>query len=101
MQKQDHTLSYILRENILDEESLQKVVEQQQSSGESLIKILRKNDLVSEEQLTRIIAADNKIEFVNLTPAMVDPMAAHMVTYEMANQHNVIPVKKENCWKSC
>jgi len=96
MQKQEHTLSYILQENILDEESLQKVVEQQQSSGESLIKILRKNDLVSEEQLTRIIAADNKIEFVNLSPAMVDPMAAHMVTYEMANQHNVIPVKKEN-----
>ncbi len=96
MQKQDHTLSYILQENILDEESLQRVLEEHQSSGESLITILKKNELVDEEQLARIIAADNKIEFVNLSPGMVDPMAAHMVSYEMANHHNLIPVKKEN-----
>ena len=65
MQKQDHTLSYILQENILDEKSLQRVLEEHQSSGESLITILKKNELVDEEQLARIIAADNKIEFVN------------------------------------
>jgi len=27
---------------------------------------------------------------------MVDPIAAHMVTYEMANQHSIIPVKKDD-----
>ncbi|GAG20588.1 unnamed protein product, partial [marine sediment metagenome] len=83
MQKQDHTISYILEENILDEETLQKLLEQQKVSGESLISILKKNNLVDEDQLTKIIAASNKIEFINLSPEMVDPMAAHMVTYEM------------------
>jgi len=96
MQKQDHTITYILEENILDEESLQKVLEQQKASGQSLLNILKENNLVDEEQLTKIIAASNKIEFINLSPEMVEPMAAHMVTYEMANQHNMIPVKKEN-----
>jgi type IV pilus assembly protein PilB len=96
MQKQDHTITYILEENILDEESLQKVLEQQEASGQSLISILRENNLVDEEQLTKIIATSNKIEFINLSPEMIEPMAAHMVTYEMANQHNMIPVKKEN-----
>lgn len=96
MQKQDHTITYLLEENVLDEESLQKVLEQQEASGQSLISILRENNLVNEEQLTKIVAVSNKIEFINLSPEMVEPMAAHMVTYEMANQHNMIPVKKEN-----
>jgi len=96
MQKQDHIVSYILKERILDEESLQKVVEQQESSGQSIISILRKNNLVNEEQLSRIIAAENKIEFINLSPDMIDSMAAHMVTYETANQNNIIPVKKKD-----
>jgi type IV pilus assembly protein PilB len=95
MLKQDQIVSYILKEGILDEGTLQKVIEQQGSSGQSIISILKKNNLVNEEQLSRIIAAENKIEFINLSPDMVDPMAAHMVTYEMANQNNIIPVKKK------
>ena len=96
MQKQERMITYLLEENVLDEESLQKVLEQQKASGQSLLSILKENNLVDEEQLTKIIAASNKIEFINLSPEMVDPMAAHMVTYEMANQYNMIPVKKEN-----
>jgi type IV pilus assembly protein PilB len=96
MQNQDRTISYILEENILDKETLQKVLEQQKASGQSLISILKKNNLVDENQFTRIIAASNKIEFINLSPEMVDPIAAHMVTYDMVNRHNIIPVKKEN-----
>ncbi len=96
MQKQNRTISYILEENILDEETLQKVLEQQKASGQSLISILKKNNLVDEDQFTRIVAASNKIEFINLSPEMVDPMVAHMVTYDMVNQHNIIPVKKED-----
>lgn len=96
MQKQERMITYLLEENVLDEESLQKVLEQQKASGQSLLSILKENNLADEEQLTKIIAASNKIEFINLSPEMIEPMAAHMVTYEMANQHNMIPVKKEN-----
>ena len=52
MQKQDHTITYLLEENVLDEESLQKVLEQQEASGQSLISILKENNLVNKEQLT-------------------------------------------------
>lgn len=95
MQKQDPTISYILQENILDEETLQKVLEQQRQSGQSIISILKESNLVDEDRLARIIAAGNKIEFINLSPDMVEPVAAHMVTYEMVNKYNMIPVRKE------
>ncbi len=92
MQNQDPTISFILQENILDEKTLQEVIEQQKASGRNLISILKKNDLVDEDQLTKIYAVSNKIEFINLSPDMVFPIAAHMVSYEIANQHNVIPL---------
>jgi type IV pilus assembly protein PilB len=95
MQKQEHIISYILEQNILDEKTLQKLLKEQETSGQSLISILKKNNLVDEEQLIRIIAAGHQIEFVNLSPDMINPLAAHLVTYEMANQYNIIPVKKE------
>jgi type IV pilus assembly protein PilB len=96
MQKQDPIISFILEEKILDEKAVQGVVKQQQETGQSLISILKKENLLGEDQLTKVIAGANKIEFVNLSAEMVDPMVAHLVSYEMANQHNVIPVKKED-----
>jgi type IV pilus assembly protein PilB len=95
MEKQEHIISYILTENILDEQTLQTALVEQETSGQSLTSILKNNNLVNEEQFIKIVAADNGIEFINLSPDMVDPAAAHMVTYEIANQHNIIPVKKE------
>ena len=95
MQKLDPMISCILEENIIDEKTLQMVLKQQEVSGESLINTLKKSDLVDENQLTKIIAASNKIEFIKLSPDMVQPMAAHLVSYEIANQYNVIPIKKE------
>ncbi|MDD5328007.1 MAG: GspE/PulE family protein [Phycisphaerae bacterium] len=96
MQNQEQIISYILEQNILDEKTLQEVLKEQEQSGLSLIGVLKKNNFVDEEQFIKIVAASHKIEFVNLSPDMINPIAAHMITYEMANQYNIIPVKKEN-----
>ena len=90
------TIAYIRENNILGEETLDKLLEQQQASGQTLLSLLKVSDDVSEEQLSRIVAASNDIEFVNLSADMVEPMAAHMVTYDMANRHNIIPIKRED-----
>ena len=95
MKKQDIIISYIQKENIVDEKTLQGIVSQYQTSGKNIITILKESNLVDENQLTRIVAAGNKIEFINLSPDMVDPMAARIVTNEMASRHNIIPVKQK------
>jgi len=96
MKKQDPIISFLTEQNILDESILKVVLDQQAKSGQSLISILKKENLLNEEQLTRVIATANKIEFINLSPETVDPMVAYLVSYEMASRHNVIPVKKED-----
>jgi type IV pilus assembly protein PilB len=95
MEEQDPIISLITKENILDEATLQTAIAQQRQTGQSLISVLKKGNLVNEEQLTRIIAVAHNIEFVNLSPDMIDTIAAHMLSYEMVNHANVIPIKKE------
>jgi len=96
MENNDPIISFLLQENIVDEKTLQDAIQQQQETGQSLLSILKKDYLLSEEQITRVVAAVNKIEFVNLSPEMVDPMVAHLVSYEIASRHNLIPIKKED-----
>jgi len=96
MNNKDPIISYLMQENIVDEKTLQDAFNQQQETGQSLINILKKENLLNEEQLARIIAVANKIDFITLSPETVDPMVAHLIPYEIANQHNVIPIRKEN-----
>ncbi|MBN2138031.1 MAG: type II/IV secretion system protein [Sedimentisphaerales bacterium] len=89
------TISYIREHGLLDEATLEKVAEQHRASGRSFVSLLKEGEYLPEEQLGRLVAASQGIEFIDLSADMIDPMAAHMVTHEMASRHNVIPVRKE------
>jgi len=95
MEKHDPIISFITEEKILDEETLKVAVDKQRSSNQSLISILKKQKLLDENQLARVIAAANKIEFINLSPEMVETKVARLVSYKTASRHTLIPFKKE------
>lgn len=95
MQNESTTVAYIRENNLLSEESLQDVLDEQESSGRSLMSILAESGKLSEDELAMMIAAGSGIEFISLSTDMIEPMAVHSVTYEMAAHHNVIPVRKE------
>jgi type IV pilus assembly protein PilB len=95
MPNQEPIISLLRREKILDDQMLEKLLAKQKASGQSLIGLLKSENLVDDDQLTKIIAAGNKIEFVTLSPDMVDPMAAHLLSYDYVSQQNLIPVRLE------
>src|SRR4030066_2458256 len=95
MEINDPIISFLIKEKIVNEGTLQAAIEQQKQTGQSLLSILKRDYLLSEEQMLKIVAAVNKIEFINLSPEMVDSMVAHLVSYDVANKHNLIPIKKE------
>ena len=96
MKKDDSLISLIMQEKIVDKSTLKTVIEKHEKTGQSLITILKKENLLDEEQLTKIVAHTSKIEFVNLAPEMVDPMVAHLITYEIASKYNVLPIKRQD-----
>jgi len=89
------TIKAIKQLGILNEDQLAELVKLADSGGKSILSLLKGNNLVNDEQLARIIAADQKIEFVTLSPDMVDPITAHMIPYELSNEHNLIGIRTE------
>ena len=95
MDKKNPLISFIMQEGILDEKTLEAVFEKHEKTGQGLINILKKEKLLDEEQLAKAIAGTSQTEFINLSPDMIEPMVAHLVPYEVADQHNVIPITRD------
>jgi type IV pilus assembly protein PilB len=95
MIKQDDPITTILmEEGILEPSVLQSVLKEHEQTGESVVSILQRDKRIGEEQLTRIMAAANGIQFLALAPDSIDPMVAHLVSHELAGRLGVIPVKR-------
>jgi len=89
------TIESIKKLGILSEAEIDEIRKLSAQSGKSIISLLKENNLVSDEQLGRIIAADQKIEFITLSPDMVDSIAAHLIPYELSSEYNLIGLRTE------
>ena len=67
MEKKDPLISFLIEEGILNEKTIDALLEQHQSTGQSLVSILKQENLLDENQLAEAVANANKIEFINLT----------------------------------
>jgi len=102
MPKLQHTdnllFDEIIRLGIADEQKLNELYEKCDKSGRSIIyfiTVLKENGLLTDEQFGMLIAKSQNIEFLNLSPDMIEPIAAHMIPYEMSNEHNLIGVRMD------
>ncbi len=92
-EKPDLVIEILRRDNILDEASIEQLIARHGETGASVLSILRNDGLIDQDQLTRLTAGVNTIEFVNLTPDMIDPVAVKLVSFELARKYNLIPVR--------
>jgi len=95
LQTDNSLFDEIIRLGIVDEQRLGELYEQCAKSGKNIITFLKENNIATDEQFGRLIAHSQKIEFINLSPDMVEPIAAHMIPYELSNEHNLIGVRME------
>ncbi|MBW8015222.1 MAG: type II/IV secretion system protein [Planctomycetes bacterium] len=95
MASDESVITYLLKENVLEETELSELVDSCDASGRSLISVLKNRDLIDQQQLTRVTAISNDIEFIDLTSDMIDQMAVRLIPFDMARQHNLIPVRIE------
>ena len=96
VETRDPILDLLEKEQMLDQDVLADVLKEHEASGLSILNILKNENHVNEEQMLRLVAGSNQIEFLNLAADTIDPVVAHLVSYEMANRHTLIPVKRED-----
>ena len=91
--KRDPIGEFLVQHEVIGEDELRSLLEEQKVTGVSLGKMLIESGRVSQDDLTRAIAATHGIQFVSLTPDDVDPTAAHLVPERVVRQHRAIPVR--------
>ena len=91
----DPIISFLVSDKVVSSAEVEALAEKGRQTGESPLALLKREKLVDEEQLARAVAAVHKFEFVNLSPEMIDPIVAHLISHEVANRHGAIPLKRE------
>jgi len=96
MSENDPIIAVLLNEKVLDEARARTLLDRHEATGESLLSIVKREVSLDDEQSAKVLAAAHNIEFVNLSPDMIDPMVAHLISQEVANRYGAIPIRKES-----
>jgi type IV pilus assembly protein PilB len=91
----DPIISFLLDEQMISPEDLQPVLAKHQQTGEGLLRLLQQEKLVDDEQIAKAVAIVNDLDFVNLSPEMIDPLVAHLISHDLANRHSLIPLRRD------
>jgi type IV pilus assembly protein PilB len=95
MTESDPIISLLLDEKAVSPQDLQALLARHKETGESLLRLLQQTKLVDEEQLARAVAVVNDFDFVNLSPEMIDPLVAHLISHDLAKHHSLIPLRRD------
>ncbi len=92
----DPIITVLTNENLVDPTILERLTDSDKENGQSVLAALRRENLLAEEQILQIIALASDVEYVDLTVDMIDPMAAHLVSRDLATRHTVIPIRRQD-----
>ncbi len=95
MSEHDPIIAVLVSEKVLDEAQARALVDRHKASGEGLLSIIQRELSLDEEQSARVAAVAHNIKFISLSPEMIDPMVAHLVSQDVANRYIAIPIKRE------
>ncbi len=96
MQSNDPIIAALINEKLIDPPLLDRLTAEEKETGQSVLAALRRENLLEEEQILRIVAMASGVEYVELTLDMVDPMTAHLISRDLANRYTAIPIRRED-----
>ena len=80
----------VLKNKLVDEKGLNKILEYAKNSGVSLVDALSENNLVSDENLGLLIADFFKLPFIILTKTSIPPEVFRIIPERIARKYKVI-----------
>lgn len=84
----------LVREKRLSLAQLQKAQEESKRTGKRLGSTLAKMGFVQEEELQQFVAKQYALPSVNLNEVEIDPMVLKLVSREICEKHQVIPLRR-------
>jgi len=84
----------LLKAQLLNQQQLQKALDEQKASGGKLGEILQHLGYVSEDDIIECLSHQFGVPSINLRHFEIDPNVAKLIPVDLARKYNVIPVNK-------
>lgn len=95
MKTDDPIIAALEKERLVDPAVLETLIESQRETGQSILSMLKRQNLLTDEQIVWTAALANGIEYVELTPDAVEPTIAHLISRDLATRHNAVPIRRQ------
>jgi hypothetical protein len=88
-----HLGSILLEKGLVSHGQLDHALEERKQTGELLGEVLVRLGYVFEDELARVLAAQEGLEFVDVAAVSADPSAARLLDRELSEQLRAIPIR--------
>ncbi len=95
MGTQDSILAFVEQEDMLSKHNLDEVLQVHHKTGHSVLSILKGESYLTDDQFLKVVADCHGIEFVDLKSESIEQVVAHLVPFELADRHTLIPIRIE------
>lgn len=82
----------LLEMGVLDTQTLEQARKDAEAAKSPLVAYLLKNDVITDEQLTKANAILTKMPYVNLTSARIDPKVLDLLSQDIAERYMAVPL---------
>ncbi len=84
----------MIANGLITQEQLKEAILRQKQTGKRLGEILVSMHLVTERDITEVLARQFNVPFIDLSNYIVDPAIAQLVPEHIAERHKLIPINK-------
>jgi type IV pilus assembly protein PilB len=91
---QQHVEDKLVEDGVITKEKLVEIKEEAKKTNEPFFGLLVNEGHVSDEQLTKALAAVNNIPYVNLSTARIDPKTLDLLAQDIAEHYMAVPLGK-------
>jgi len=86
----------LYKAGLVKKEAIIDAIKASKSNHKRLGEILLEKGLISEENLTKALAKQFGLEYINLTTASISHDAAKLIPEDLVKKHNIIPMGTDN-----
>lgn len=83
-----------IHDDILKKEDLERAIEEQRKSGGELSKILVKLDLISQEELNRLLSEELGMPPIDISRIKIDPEVFKIIPQDIVTKYQIMPLSR-------
>jgi len=94
--KRKHLGELIYQAGLVEKEPLVNAIKTAKTTNKKLGQVLVELGLINEEALTKVIAQQFELEYINLDQITIPPDVVKLIPEDLIKKHNILPLNRDN-----